>query len=154
MGRILSHVDANGSFDPPQVAGVPGWTPDPGTIAYDTSNHCTRVYDTVTGWTCIGTSSPLTAGTNGYYRIEGDGTITDYVNTGTLNNNTPTAVTLPHALPTLVASIVCSDNGGRVQAGNDQNVGANVVGLTAPYSSIYVDTPATGMSAYCIVVGK
>jgi hypothetical protein len=154
MGRILSHVDANGSFDPPQVAGVPGWTPDAGTIAYDTTNHCTRVYDTVTGWTCIGTSSPLTAGTNGYYRIEGDATITDYVNTGALNNNTPTTVPLPHSFPSLIASITCTDNGGRVQAGNDQAVGANVVGLSAPFSSIYVNSPATGMSAYCIVVGK
>jgi len=94
-----------------------------------------------------------TSGTNGYYTIAPDGTITDYVSTGSLNNNTPTTVTLPHSITTTVMSAVCSDNGGRVQSGNDQPVGANFVGLSAPYTTMNVNTPATGMTAYCIVVG-
>ena len=94
-----------------------------------------------------------TSGTNGYYTIAADGTITDYVNTGALNNNTPTTITLPHQITTTVMSAVCTDNGGRVQSGNDQPVGVNFVGLSAPFTTMFVNTPATGVTAYCIVVG-
>ena len=75
------------------------------------------------------------------------------VNTGSLNNNTTTTVTLPHSLSTAVFSIVCTDNGSRVQSGNDQAVGANISGQIAPFSTIQVNTPASGMSAYCVVRG-
>lgn len=153
---VLSRVDSNGAFNPPLSSGTPVNTPGFGAIEYDTLGQHAVIYDAGLGWVNLAyqTTAGLVAGTNGYYRIDGDGTITEYVNTGALNNNTPTTVTLPHSFPSLIASIVCSDNGGRVQAGNDQPVGANAVGLSAPYGQIYVNSPATGMSAYCVVVGK
>lgn len=103
-------------------------------------------------WQTPGTA--LTSGTNGFYTIDLNGTIDEDVNTGALNNNTPTTVTLPHAIPTTFASCVCSDNGARVQSGNDQPVGCNISGQSAPFTSIQVNTPATTVSAYCRVRGK
>jgi hypothetical protein len=153
-GAILAHVSGDGAYNPPQSAGIPQ-VHDPGTIEYDTTNHCTRAYDAVLGWQCLqyAGGTPRTSGTNGFYAIAIDGTITEWISTPALNNNTPTTVSLPHAIPTAIMSIVCTDNGGRVQSGNDQAVGANTVGLSAPFSTFFVNTPSTGMTAYCIVVG-
>ena len=143
VGRTIISANttaSNTTFDP-YVAGSPG-AGTAGTYA---------VWDTYGGVTGGGTSR--TSGTNGFYSITPDGTITEWITTGTLNNNTPTTVTIPFAIPTAVMSITCTDNGGRVQSGNDQPVGANVVGLSAPFSTIYVNTPSTTVSAYCTVVG-
>jgi len=125
------------------VSGVPQ------RVGVGTSGQVWAVIAGVPAWAGTVHSS----GTNGYYTIAPDGTITDYVNTGSLNNNTPTTITLPHQITSTVMSAVCADNGGRVQSGNDQPVGVNFVGLSAPYTTMNVNTPATGMTAYCIVVG-
>ena len=101
----------------------------------------------------INQGTAYTTGTNGGYTIAWDGTIDEDVNTGAIADNTPTSVTLPYSIPTGVYSCVCSDNGGRVQSGNDQPVGCNVVGLSAPFTTINVNSPATSMSAYCRVRG-
>jgi hypothetical protein len=53
-----------------------------------------------------------------------------------------------------VIGIQCSDNGSRVQSGNDQSVGANVAGLGAPYSYFYANTPATSVKTSCYITGK
>lgn len=108
----------------------------------------------------VAAAPAFTSGTNGFYEAfsctVGGVSHTCYdedVDTGALNNNTTTTVTLPFALPTAVLSIVCSDNSARVQTGNDQPVGANVIGQIAPYTSFSANTPATGMNAYCRVRG-
>lgn len=88
--------------------------------------------------------TPRTSGTNGYYAISDDGTITEWINTGALNNNTPTTITIPHAITTLM-SVTCTDNSSRVSSGNDQPIGAAYNSST----SIIVNTPASGVSAYC-----
>jgi len=88
--------------------------------------------------------TPRTPGTNGYYSISDDGTITEWINTGALNNNTPTTVTIPKVITTLM-SVTCTDNSGRVSSGNNQAIGAAYNSST----SILVNTPATGVSAYC-----
>ena len=106
------------------------------------------------------TTNTLASGTNGYYTTRqvtlSGSPVTLYdedLNTGALNNNTTTTVTLPFALPTAVLSCVCSDNSSRVQSGNDQPVGCNVSGQSAPFASVQINTPATGVSAYCRVRG-
>ena len=88
--------------------------------------------------------TPRTPGTNGYYSISDDGTITEWINTGALNNNTPTTVTIPHVITTLM-SVSCTDNGSRVSSGNNQAIGAAYNSST----SILVNTPSSGVSAYC-----
>lgn len=88
--------------------------------------------------------TPRTSGTNGYYAISDDGTITEWINTGALNNNTPTTITIPYAITTLM-SVTCTDNSSRVSSGNNQPIGAAYYSST----SIIVNTPATGVSAYC-----
>lgn len=107
------------------------------------------------------TSPVLATGTNGYYTSEivilSGSPVTLYdedVSTGSLNNNTPTTITLPHAIPATFLSCVCSDSGGRVQTGNNQPVGCNAgTSPTFPLSSIQVNTPATTVTAYCRVRG-
>jgi hypothetical protein len=160
MGNVLSKVDANGEFNPPAFAGTPATTPAYGTHVWDSTNDCDKVY-TPSGWTCLTATGARTAGTNGFYRIDGDGTITEWVQAGNnttctststagspcLNNNTPTLVTLPHSITTLI-SATCTDNGPRVAAGNDQNIGASYSSST----QIAVNTPSTGVTASCIVV--
>ena len=93
--------------------------------------------------TCVGA---------GCYKVEEDGTIWEWVNTP-VPNNAVASVTLPFTIPTAVMSIVCSDNGTRVQSGNDQAVGANVAGQSAPFSSFSINSPATSMNAYCTITG-
>ena len=88
--------------------------------------------------------TPRTSGTNGYYAISDDGTITEWIFIGALNNNTPTTITIPHAITTLM-SVTCTDNSSRVSSGNNQPIGAAYNSST----SIIVNTPATGVSAYC-----
>lgn len=108
-----------------------------------------------------GTAPVLATGTSGFYTAEtvilSGSPVTLYdedVSTGSLNNNTPTTITLPHAIPTAILSCVCSDNGGRVQTGNDQPVGCNAgTSPSYPLSTVQVNTPATTMSAYCRVRG-
>jgi hypothetical protein len=159
LGNVLARVDANGEFQPPAFAGTPATTPAYGTHVWDSTNNCDKVY-TPPGWSCQTAIGTRTAGTNGYYRIDGDGTITEWVQAGNnvtctststasapcLNNNTPTLVTLPHSITTLI-SAVCTDNGPRVAAGNDQAIGAAYSSST----QISVNAPATGMTASCIV---
>lgn len=98
--------------------------------------------------------------TNGFYMTQPvllagtpETLYTEWVNTPTLGNNVTSTVTLPHSLPNGVFVSTCSDNGGRVQTGNDQPVGANFSGQTAPISTVQVNTPSTGVSAFCIVIG-
>ena len=93
--------------------------------------------------TCVGA---------GCYKVEEDGTIWEWVNTP-VPNNAVASVTLPFTIPTAIMSIVCSDNGTRVQSGNDQAVGANVAGQSAPFSSFSINSPATSMNAYCTITG-
>ena len=114
-----------------------------------------RPYDDILAATIsvLGSYVPRTSGTNGWYTVGIDGTIDEDVNTGSLADNSPTTVTLPFALPTAAMSCVCSDNSGRVQSGNDQPVGCNFVGLSAPFTTIIVNTPSTTVTAYCRVRG-
>jgi len=114
---------------------------------------------------CSGVGCPATApiwvtGTNGFAEtyactVSGGGQtcIHAEVDTGTLNNNTPTTVTLPITFPNAIFGVTCSDNGSRVQAGNDQPVGANIVGLSAPFTTFFANTPSTTVSAHCKVDG-
>jgi len=165
LGTILSNVDANGEFNPPQFAGVPATTPGYGTHAYDTTTKCDRMYDQVSGWICVGGGVGRTAGTNGFYSIAADGTYTEWLqagNTGTcttpgsttgcLNNNTPTTITLPHSIPTAIISISCADDGPRVAAGNVMAIGGTPV-AASPIVSVSLTTGATGVTAFCTVVG-
>jgi hypothetical protein len=112
---------------------------------------------------CPGSTSPpaWVTGTNGWAETYSCTVATvaqtcihEEIDTGALANNTPTTVTLPLAIPTAIfGDPTCSDNGGRVQSGNDQAVGANHVGLSAPFTSIFVNTPSTGMTAHCKLDG-
>ena len=125
--------------------------------AAGTTNHCVKWLSTGGigdyGASCAAFTTSRTCVTAGCYQVTADGTVTEWLSTGALNNNTPTTITLPVAIPTAVMSITCTDSGGRVQSGNNQPVGANVVGLSAPYSSMYVNTPSSSVTAYCTVVG-
>jgi hypothetical protein len=103
----------------------------------------------------------LATGTNGYYTATAvtlsGSPITLYdedVSTGALNNNTPTTVTLPHSISTQILSCVCSDNGGRVQTGNNQPIGCNAgTSPSYPLAAVQVNALATTMTAYCRVRG-
>lgn len=117
-----------------------------GTYAYPTS-VTVDTYGRVTSLTA-GTATARTCGSYGCWSTRPDGTIDEWIVTGALNNNTPTVVTLPHAYPTALMSVTCSDNSSRVTSGNDQPVGAIASG-SGGQSTITVNTPATGMSAYC-----
>ena len=108
------------------------------------SKKCVEYGISANGTALCNSRTPRTPGTNGYYSISDDGTITEWINTGALNNNTPTTVTIPHVITTLM-SVTCTDNGGRVSSGNNQAIGAAYNSST----SILVNTPASGMSAYC-----
>lgn len=110
----------------------------------------------VTGCTPIAVVPGGTARTcnaNGCYAIAADGTITEWINTGSLPDNTPDTLTPPLAVPSLVLSCTCTDNGGHVQSGNIRPVGCNVAGLSPPYGIFYVTATGTGASAYCTLVG-
>lgn len=84
--------------------------------------------------------------TTGCYRKSSDGTIEEWINTGAIASNTPTTVSYPFAITTLM-SITCTDNGVRVSSGNDAPVGAAGSSTT----QFTVNSPATGMSASCYV---
>jgi hypothetical protein len=127
------------------ATGTPGTYAKPASITTDASGRVTSVI--------AGTGTNRTCNGYGCYRIDNDGTITEFLTTGALNNNTPTTITLPHAIPSTVMAISCTDNSGRVQSGNNQPIGANVVGESAPYSAFFVDTPSTSVTAYCIIAG-
>ena len=102
---------------------------------------------------CAIPAAPVrTCNSNGCYQILANGTIEEWIFTGALNNNTPTNVTLPYSV-TQIMGINCTDNSSRVSSGGNQPVGANVAGLGGPFTYIIVDTPATGMTAYCYVAG-
>jgi hypothetical protein len=139
------------------TGGTPGTDKSGGTyqawVALNTAHVSGHTFD-CSGTGCPGSGTALTAGTNGFYTIDANGTIDEDVNTGILNNNTPTSITLPHSIPTNFASCVCVDNGARVQTGNNQPTGCNVNGSVAPFTAINVNTPATGVSAYCRVRGN
>jgi hypothetical protein len=106
-----------------------------------------------TGSPCSTFLITRTCNSNGCYQQTSDGTYTEWTISTALNNNTPTTVTLPHSIPTAILGINCTDNSGRVQSGNDQPIGANYVGLSAPYSTFYANTPASGVSALCTIWG-
>jgi hypothetical protein len=152
QGNLLSAVNALGQYQLPVSSGLPANSPmdGPGAVAYDRTNKCLAVFDGAWFDICSsgGLAVPRTAGTNGYYSIASDGTISEWVNTGALGTNTPTVVTLPHPVTTLLA-VVCSDNSPRVQNGNVQSVGA----VFDTPATIRVNTQGGSMSAYCILAG-
>lgn len=160
LSTPVAKMDASGNLTANLIGSVTG-NAATATALSGVPTQCTAGY-VAQGITAVGNAncvtvpggSGLIAGTNGYYRNTGDGTIEEYVNTPSLNNNTPTTVTLPTPLPNILASCTCTDNGSRVQAGNDQAVGCNVSGQTAPFTTIQVNTPSTTMKAYCYVVGN
>ena len=75
------------------------------------------------------------------------------IDTGALNNASTTTINLLTPFPNGILSVVCSDNSGRVQTGNTQPIGANFVGLSAPYSTFFAWAGATGENAFCIAKG-
>lgn len=80
--------------------------------------------------------------------------IHERINTGLLNNASPTTVSLIQSIPNgILGDPVCSDNSGRVQTGNTQPVGANFVGGSAPFSTFTVWVGATSENAMCDVYG-
>ena len=94
-----------------------------------------------------------TCNSNGCYQILANGTIEEWIFTGALLNNSPTNVTLAYTIPSSIMDINCTDNSSRVSSGGNQPVGANVAGLGSPFTYIVVNTPASGMTAYCYVAG-
>lgn len=90
---------------------------------------------------------------NGCYTIAADGTIFEWVNTGSLPDNTPVTLTLPVSIPSVVLSITCTTNDSHVQGGNIRPVGANVAALSPAFTTFYVTATGTGASAYCEIVG-
>ena len=126
--------------------------------AAGTATHCAN-WDSSggigdSGYACFTLTTPLTCNSNGCYRVSSDGLVEEWVYGVSLANNSPTTVFLPTSIPNTVIGIQCSDNGSRVQSGNDQPVGANVVGLGAPYSYFYANTPATSVKTSCYITGK
>jgi hypothetical protein len=102
---------------------------------------------------CVIPVAPVrTCNSNGCYQILANGTIEEWIFTGALLNNSPTNVTLAYTM-TQIMDINCTDNSSRVSSGGNQPVGANVAGLGSPFTYIVVDTPASGMTAYCYVAG-
>ena len=115
-----------------------------------------RPFDTdlvASGVSVLGSYAPKATGTNGSFTIGIDGTIDEDVTTGALNDNTPTTVALPLALPTALDSCVCSENGTLVQSGNPRTIGCNAAAESAPIGNIYVTASGASSFAYCRVRG-
>jgi len=124
-----------------------------GTYNYPISTMTTDAQGRVSGVTVSSVYIHLTCVTGGCYKRDPDGLITEILFIGSLNNNTTTTVPLLFPMPTSYIGGNCSDNSSRVQTGNTQAIGINVVGLSAPFSQVFVLGPSTALSASCTVWG-
>lgn len=125
-----------------------------GTYNFPIMSMTTDAQGRVSGVTTTSPYVALTCVTHGCYQIDPSGLITEILDTGALNNNTPTSVSLLIPIPTAYIGGNCTDNGSRVQTGSPQALGVNVVGLSAPFSTVNVTFPATGGNASCTLYGR
>jgi hypothetical protein len=149
VSRTVLNLDVIGGtttlgFDPYAVVTSAG-----GTIG---QFACWDVYGGVIASTTPCGATGRTAGTNGWYKIDSDGTITNWFNYASLpNDNTYHDYTLPHAFVTSQMAIACSiDRPG----GNPAEIGAKA---GSSNSSIQLLSNTGGAGTYinvsCIVTG-
>lgn len=120
--NILSRVNANGTFIPPQSSGPPSTTPSGyGGIQYDTVNKREDVYDAAKGWTPLAYLSDIPTGSG----TGGAGSLVNLCSVVTLTNAT------------------CSSGIISVTPGSSNVV---IAGIPGTYNDLYLTSLGVGSS--------